>query len=802
MIRSYLKNTFRSLKANRTYSMITIAGLGVGIAVCLVIFLFISYEQSFDSMHHNKARIYRVMTKGEMSPGKASDSTSAVPFPVPTALENDYPGWKTTGVFSLENVQMMSLDKEGHLEKKFKEKDGVYLAQPSFFSIFDMPFLQGDATSSLTGRNGAVLTKSTAERYFGDWRKAVGRTLKLENHDILLVKGIIADPPQNSDFRQLKIFVSYSLAGFSKSTDWWTINDDHMCYTLLPANVSLTTANQQLVALSKKYRTADNKNKQVLQRLADVHFDVNARDYSGRTISVDRIHTLWLIAGFILLIACVNFINISTAQAVNRAKEVGVRKVLGSSRLQLRIQFLLEAFLLVVASVSLAVLLTLLLKEPVSRSLNISVSSFVILQRSVLLFLCATTLAVTLLAGFYPALVLSRFSPVQALKTRLTARTASGINLRRGLVVLQFVIAQALIIGTLLIVQQMNYFTHQSMGFDTQAVVNIPFPGDSLGQSKLDYLRHRLSGLRSVQQVSYNNASPSESDNWHTGFNFDHAKKGIDFAAISRFGDANYLSTYGLKLVAGRNLTDNDSIKEFLVNETLVKKLGFSDPQAVVNKEINLWNGWAKGPIVGVIRDFHPSSLKDSLNPVFMLNYKPAYSIAGIKLDGRDLSGTMKSIEKIWSDIYPSFVFEYEFQDEKIAGFYKEESRLSLFYKVFASIAIFLSCLGLYGLASFMAAQRVKEVGIRKVLGATAGHILYLFSKEFVVLIGIAFLISTPIAWYFVYQWLQQYVYRITINGWIFAGGGLLALLIALATISFQTFRAASANPIKNLRTE
>ncbi|HVU56435.1 MAG TPA: ABC transporter permease [Puia sp.] len=802
MIRNYLKNIYRSLKANRTYSMITIAGLGVGIAVCLVIFVFITYEQSFDGMHHNKARIYRVMTKGDMTVGKAVDSGSAVPFPLPTALENDYPSWRTTAVFALENVQIMALDKEGHLEKKFKEKNGIYLAQPSFFSIFDMPFLQGDANSSLTDRNGAVLTKSTAERYFGDWRKAVGRTLKLQDHDLLLVKGILADPPQNSDFQQSKIFISYYLADFSKSTDWWTTNGDHMCYTLLPENVSLATANQQLAALSKKYRTPDNKSIQVLQPLTQVHFDVKSRNYSGRTISIDRICSLWLIAGFILLIACVNFINISTAQAVNRAKEVGVRKVLGSSRLQLRMQFLLETLLLVAASVLLAVLLVLSLQDPVSRSLDIPVSSFVILQKPVLLFLCATTLAVTLLAGFYPALVLSRFNPVQALKTRLAARTTSGINLRRGLVVLQFVIAQTLIIGTLLIVRQMNYFTHQSMGFDQQAIVNIPFPGDSLSQSKLDYLRHRLSELRSVQQVCYNNASPSETDNWHTGFNFDHAKKGIDFAAISRFGDANYLSTYGLKLVAGRNLIDNDSIKEFLVNETLVKKLGFSDPQAVVNKEINLWNGWAKGPIVGVIRDFHQSSLRDSLNPVFMLNYKPAYSIAGIKLDGRDLSGTMKSIEKIWSDIYPNFVFEYEFQDEKIAGFYKEESKLSLFYKVFASIAIFLSCLGLYGLASFMAAQRVKEVGIRKVLGATAGHILYLFSKEFVVLIGIAFLISTPIAWYFVHQWLQQYAFRITISGWIFVGGGLLALLIALVTISVQTFKAASANPVKNLRTE
>jgi predicted permease len=676
------------------------------------------------------------------------------------------------------------------------------MVQPSFFSIFDLPFLQGDPGKSLDEKNTIVLTRSTAERYFGDWKQAMGRTIKFRDRDLLVVRGIVADPPENSDFQKLIAFMSYGPGNFSKSSDWWTINSDHVCYTMLPPNVSLTTANRQLAILSKKYRTADNKNTQVLERLADVHFDATGGNLSGRAISTDRVRTLWLVAGFILLIACVNFINISTAQAVNRAKEVGVRKVLGGRRQQLRVQFLLEALMLVIASVALAVVLTLLLRGPISKVLAMPLSYNILTQTPVLFFLAATTLAVTLLAGFYPALVLSRFNPIQALKTKLAARSSSGINLRRGLVVLQFVIAQALIIGTLLILQQMNYFTHQSMGFDKQALVTVSFPQDSVARSKQSYLRNKLSALKGVQEVSLNNSAPAETDNWFTPFNFDHSKKGTDFAAISRFVDDNYLSTYGLKLTAGRNITTADSIKEFLVNETLVRKLGFSDPHQVLNREINLWNGFAVGPIVGVVKDFHPSSLKDSVTPVFMVRFKPAFNTVGIKLDGRELAGSIKSIEKIWAETFPNFVFEYQFLDEKIADFYKEEARLSLFYKIFASIAIFLSCLGLYGLASFMAAQRMKEVGIRKVLGATAAHIMYLFSKEFVILISIAFLISAPIAWYFVDQWLQQYVYRISISGWIFVGGGLLALLIALATVAFQALKAASVNPVKNLRTE
>ncbi|HMI61550.1 MAG TPA: ABC transporter permease [Puia sp.] len=800
MFRNYFKTAFRSLSANKVYSIITVAGLGVGIAVCLIIFIFIRYEQSFDDFHRNKARIFRILTKGDR-PNESNQLSSAVPFPLPTAVENDLKDWKTTGILTMDNIQLIALNMQGKPDKKFKEKNGVFLLEPSFFSIFDFSWLAGNPVTSLENRNSVVLTRSTAEKYFGDWKQAMGRVIRFDPRGLFTVTGILADPPTNSDF-QLKVVFPYALGNFSKSKDWWSINGTHGCYVMLPPNANITRADQQLKSLSKKYRTPDNKNTQVLQSLTAVHFDAKSGNISGRTITPDRIHTLWLIAGFILLIACVNFINISTAQAVNRAREVGVRKVLGSNRRQLTLQFLLEALLLVLAAVLLAVMLTSLLLTPVSKMLETPLSFDIFWQTPVLLFLAATSIAVTILAGFYPALVLSSFNPITALKSKLAARSSRGITLRRGLVVLQFVIAQGLIIGTLLILRQMNYFSRTSMGFNKEAIVTVPFPSDSASLTKLNYLHDRLSAVKGIQQISFNNTSPADDDNWWTGFNFDHAKKGINFAAIDKWVDPGYISTYSLKLIAGRNITTTDSIKEFLVNETLVKKLGFSNPQDVLNKEINLWNGFAVGPIVGVVRDFHPSSLKDSLAPVFMLNFKRGFTSAGLKVNGADLPATIRSIEKIWNTTYPDYVFEYQFLDEKIAGFYKEEARLSQIYEIFASIAIFLSCLGLYGLASFMAVQRLKEVGIRKVLGATAANIVYLFSKEFVLLIGIAFLISTPIAWYFVDQWLMQYVYRISISGWIFVAGGLLALLIALATVSFQAFRAAAVNPVKNLGSE
>jgi putative ABC transport system permease protein len=804
MFRNYFKTAFRSLRANKVYSFITVAGLGVGIAVCLVIFLFISYEQSFDTFHSKSARIYRVLIKGAPTPDKETRYGAGVPFPVPWAIKHDLPDWTTSAAFMLDDIQLMPLDKAGNPEKKFKEKTGVLLVQPAFFSIFDFHLVAGDPATVLTDRMSVVMTQSTAERFFGDWRQAVGRTIKFQDHDVFKVTGVMADVPGNSDFNKVHLLFNYAIVNTEKSTDWWSVDAEHEVYVLLPEHVSLATADRQLDALSKKYQTPDDKNTQVLEPLAAVHFSVKQENFSGRTISAERIRTLWLIAGFILLIACVNFINIATAQAVNRAKEVGVRKVMGSNRGQLRLQFLLEAFLLVVVSVVLAVLLTALCMGPISKNLDMPVSLHLFEQGPVLLFLGVTTVVVTLLAGIYPALVLSGFNPITALRAKLAARSSSGITLRRGLVVLQFVIAQALIIGTLLVLRQLNYFTHQSIGFDKQALIAVPFPGDSVSISKLNFLRDRIMAVKGVEQVSFNNAVPAalSSDNWWTDFSFDHSKKDAGIAAIRKWVDANYISTYGMKLVAGRNITTTDSVREFLINETLARKLGYSDPQKILNREINLWNGWAVGAIVGVVRDFHPTSMKDSLSGVFMLNFKRGFSNASIKLDGRDLIGSVAALEKIWSATYPDYVFEYQFLDEKIASFYKDEARLSLFYQVFALIAIFLSCLGLYGLASFMAAQRLKEVGIRKVLGATAANIVYLFSREFVVLISIAFVISAPIAWYFVHAWAQQYVFRIPISGWIFVGGGGIALLIALMTVSFQAIRAANSNPIISLKSE
>ena len=813
MFKNYLKIARRNLLRNKSYAAINVIGLAVGIAVCMVIFIIIQYQTSFDNFHAKKDRTYRVLTEFHYEEGGNIAYKTAVPFPMPLGLKTSFPQIEQVApIFASHDDQLLIVDNNGNTEKNFKEQHGLFYMSPSFFKIFDFPLLAG-SYESLKDPNNVLLTKETAEKYFGDWKTAIGRTIKLQmggymfEHgvDVLKVSGILATIPANSDF-QLKVVVAYG-TGFtgdylSKSTDWDGNVGGFGCYILLPPNTSADNFNQQLRAYSHKVESPGNTDRHFIQPLDAVHYDTQVGNYSNNTISHQLLNVLWLIAAFILLIACVNFVNLSTAQAIKRAKEVGVRKVLGSSKSQLQIQFIVETLLIVTSAVILATVITILALRSVSQLLELSLSFNIFSNPAIILFLLAVTIVVTALAGFYPSIVLSRFNPVNALKSKLTSN-ANGISLRRGLVVFQFIIAQALIIGTLIIVKQMDYFMNQPLGFDKDAIINVPFRVDSLRLSKLGYLKKELLSVNGVQAVTYSSNTPVENgtDLWSV-IKYNHAVKQTDFQVITKFADNEYVSVYKLPLIAGRNVNPSDTTGEFLVNESLVKTLGLKKPEDILNKPMTTWHDQIKGTVVGVLKDFHDRSFRNDLAPLLITTDIAMYNQVGIKLTTTNISSTMQSVKKVFDKTFPDFVYEYKFLDEKIGSFYKQENQLSQLYKIFAAIAIFLSCLGLYGLASFMAVQRIKEVGIRKVLGATAGNIVYLFSKEFVILISIAFAIAAPIAWYYMHQWLQAYVYRINISWWLFAAGGLAAIIIALATISFQAIKAAMANPVKSLRSE
>jgi ABC-type antimicrobial peptide transport system permease subunit len=572
---------------------------------------------------------------------------------------------------------------------------------------------------------------------------------------------------------------------------------------LLAPNISIDNFNEQLSAYSLKMQSPDNKDIYIIQPLRAVHYDTQTGDYSNNTISRQLLGVLWLIAAFILLIACVNFINLSTAQAINRSKEVSVRKVLGSNRSQLQIQFIIETFLIVIGAVILAGVISFLALPYINQLLELSLSFRKLNNTAIILFLLTITTVVTALSCFYPSIVLSRFSPADALKSKLTAQTTKGISLRRGLVIFQFIIAQALIIGTLIIVKQMNYFMDQPLGFDKDAIISVPFRVDTAFFRREEHLKQQLMAVNGVKTVSFSSNTPVENANdiWST-FKFDHAIKEEEFKAITKFADEEYLPVYKLQLIAGRNLHPSGPTREFLVNESFMKSLGIKNPDEILNKEISMWGDRIKCPVVGVLKDFNNRSFRHYPAPMLITTNRTMYSQAAIKLETKNISATLQSVKTIWEQTLPNFVYEYKFLDEKIAGFYKQEIQLAKLYEIFAAIAIILSCLGLYGLALFMAVQRTKEVGIRKVFGSSAGNIVYLFSKEFILLITIAFAIATPIAVYFMHNWMQNYVYRIKISWWLIAAGGFAAIIIALATISVQAVKAAFANPVNSLRSQ
>jgi predicted permease len=803
MLFNHFKTAFRSLFRYKNYSVFNIAGLAAGIAVCILIAVIIRFETGFDDFHKNKDQLYRVLIEYHHPGDMGIFYGAASPFPLPGIIKKDFPELKkTSGVVSGDGYQVLILGADGKPEKKFRENNGLFGLEPDFFDMFDYKWLAGTPAGSLTDPNSALLSRSTAERYFGDWKNALGKIIKLNNWFQVKVTGILADPPANTDF-QFKIVTPYKLfSWFAKSTDWGSSTSSHGCYVMLPPGMTAEAFNPRLRAFFKKYRPADDKDELVVQSLSEVHYydsHSHLQNFLGRTIAKSSLRILWMIAVFILVIACVNFINLATAQAVHRAREVGVRKVLGSRKWQLRGQFLLETGILVLVSVFVSIVIAELTISPVGRILEIPLSASVLYSWKMILFFVALIVTITFLAGFYPSILLSRFNPIEALKSSLTNKKAGGISLRRGLVVFQFIIAQALIISTIIMIRQMSYFRNQSMGFDTDAVVDVPMPGDSASNSKIAFLRSSLQAIPGVVNVSFNSCPPVTADNNWSDFKYDHALKYNEQYSIMKWVDPDYLKTFGLTLLAGRNIS-SDTAHEIMVNEQLLRYMGLKNPEEALNKQIDIHD--VVGPIVGIVKDFHSTGFKDRYSGVIFAPHSRSYNQAGIKLSAVQAPGTLKAIEKLWNKNFPDYVYDYQFLDQSIESFYKQENQLAQLYKIFAGIAIFLGCLGLYGLASYMAVQRIKEVGVRKVLGASVGNIVYLFSKEFILLIGIAFLIAAPIAWYFMNKWLQDYAFRIDISWWIFVVGGLISIAVALATVSYRAIRAAVVNPVDSLRSE
>ncbi|WP_259066533.1 ABC transporter permease [Mucilaginibacter sp. X4EP1] len=808
MFKNYFKTACRSLMRNKSYAVINITGLAIGIAACLLIFLIVQYETSFDNFHSNKDKIYRIVTVSHGPEGTRLGS--GIQLPLADGLKLDFPQLKQVSNIMQNDGSHYSVSDAGNggSVKKFKE-DLAYYADPQFFQIFDFKWLAGDKNTALAEPNSIVLTRDEANKFFGDWHNAMGKTVKYENKHDFKVTGILENTPVNTDF-PLKLMVSWvtlvnkggDLDG--NGHDWISTFSDHNCYILLPPNSSVKQFNAKLAAFAKKHIPPPyNKMSYQLQPLKDLHYNTEVNVYGGHAFSKQLINVISLIGLFLLLIACVNFVNLATAQAVNRSKEVGVRKVLGSNRGQLMLQFISETLIITLFAVVLAVVIAIGTLPMLNNLLEIQLSGNFLSNPVVILFLAGVVGGVTLLAGSYPALVLSGFNPIEALRNKVKAGRSSGISLRRVLVVTQFCIAQFLVIGTLVLISQMNYFKNKSLGFNKDAVISVPFPGDSVSRTKLNTFKNLLLQQPGIKDVSFSYASPSDNNAWHSDFKFNNSPKQTDFSASLKWADAGYFKLYNIPFVAGGPYKQSDTISGYVVNETLVKKLGITDPKQAIGKYIMLWDDKKKyAQITGVVKDFHVGSLKDPIPPVLMSSWVDVYHKVDIKIQPLNVSQSLTSIENTWNKTFPDGVYEYQFLDATIASFYKSEDELSTLYKVFAGIAIFISCLGLYGLVSFMAVQRTKEVGIRKTLGASVAHIVYLFSKEFTLLVVIAFAIAAPTGYYFMQKWLQGFTYRITLGPGIFILAIAASVAIAWLAVGYKAVKAALANPVNSLRSE
>jgi len=808
MIKNYLIISLRNFLRNGNYSAINILGLSIGISSCIIIFLVISNELSFDRFHSQYQNIYRVV--GEAGSGSGVEYGSTTPYPFTKAFRNDFPDVPLiTQIHSAEGV----LIKIG-TEKQ--EIESVLFADSLFFDVFDFVVLSGNPRKDLSEPGKVFLTKSLADKILKDGEE--NTTIKLENKLELEVAGIIQDPPPNSHISMSMVVSMPSLTseylGFPM--DHWSVRISGYNYLVLPDNVSSQAVEERLKNFVKKYHKEDDAKRTTyhLQGLKSIHFDKTYTENPGTVTNadLDDLIVMGVLGVFILSIACVNFINLATALAIKKSKEIGIRKTLGAQRGQLAFYFLGETFLLTIISVIISLCVVEWLLRWLNGFLEVSLQLNLLSDPFLIFFIFALIVLTTALAGFYPAIVLSGYNPLAVLKNKITAQGSSGAAVRKVLVVFQFAIAQILIMGTLIIAGQMEYFKRKPLGFEKDAVINVPLPENK--KELIESLRTRLETNAAIKSVSFSLGAPTAYNNITT--NYFLSEKGSDelYNVAMKPADRFYKDTYGIKIIAGRwfteseerAITESTDVKKatfaYIINEAGARQLGFSNPADIVGKNITTGIFDINTEVIGVVADFHTTSLHEEIASVILMNLPQFYYDVGIKVNPENLTKTIAFIERNWLDLFPEYNFEYEFMDDHLAKLYEHDDRTFTLFKVFACISIFIGCLGLYGLISFMASQKLKEVGIRKVLGASVSSIMMLFSKEFIKLIVIAFFIASPLAYYFMSEWLEGFAYRISIPWTVYVTGITSTLIIALLTVSYRSAQAARSNPADTLRTE
>ncbi|MBB5637404.1 putative permease [Pedobacter cryoconitis] len=796
MFRLNLKIALRNLWKNKGYTFINIAGLSIGMASCILIFIFIRYQLSFDQQFVNKDRIYRVVSYWKYADGE--EFQSGVPKPLAPAIRNDFGMLEEVAAIQREGGIFKVKDESGKVRLKTSEE--AYFVEPSFFKIFDYNWLQGDPQKSLTEPNTVALSKEMAVKFFGDWHKAVGQSLEYRNKTTLKVTGVFDDLVQSSS-NPIKIAIAY--AGYESGSlkKWHAVSDGSQCYILLKKGGNVADLEGPKNALLKKYYTEKGVGKEdhFFQPLNEIHQDERYGNFAGKITSKNELTGLTVIGAFLLITACINFVNLATAQAVSRSKEIGVRKVMGSRRKQLMIQFLTETFTITVFALMIACILTEAALPGMTALFREKISFSLIAHPVIFVFMAGLILFVGFVAGFYPAVVMSGFDPILAIKNKVSIGNNGGGVLRKVLVVIQFAITIILITGTLVILRQMKYIREKPLGFNPSAIALVNIPGDSLSQLKYGILKSRILSEPGVMNASFCSDAPSSENISFSNFSFESTKD-ADFQVCTKSADQDYFKTFDLKLIAGKEFSKNDSLQEYVINETLMKKLNFQHPQDIIGKRIHLGGDPKAVPIAGVVRDFNNSSLKDAIPPILILKEKNKSNIIAVKMDTKSIAGSMGNIETLWNSVYSEHVYRSVFMEDSIHKYYESERVMGTLFKVFAAVIIFISFIGLFGLISFVATQRTKEMAIRKVLGASTLELVNMLNSSFMVMVFIANLIAWPVAYILIGKWLSRYAYRIELSIWPFAIAMFISLGITLITVSFRSLRAAKTNPVDALK--
>jgi putative ABC transport system permease protein len=812
MIKNFFRSTWRQLSRHKIYTTINIAGLALGIACGLVIYKIINYETGFDRYHKNYSTIYRLINRMEL-PEEGIEYFEGQVHPLGEAIRNDFPEVNSVMTFYAKKGQVIIENSKGTIDR-YLENEGLVYAEPELFEIFDFDFLAGNPQNALSNEGSVVITSSLAQKYFnlvpGNISDALGKSININNKTSFTITGVIADTPENTDlpFTLIADYKSQTASNpyFNNGTDWQEYNSATNCYLQLPGKVSRADFENQLAPFLTKYIGPDSpvNQKYILQPLSELHYGA-VDNYSERQVPKRSLYLLGFIGLFIILLGSVNFINLSTAQSSRRSKEIGVRKIAGVSKFQLVAQFIGETILISSVAAFIGVLISHFLFNYLDDILGYRLNLEMMENPGTILFLILSALSIGFISGLYPSFVMARMNPVGNLKNELLVNNSSNSgSLRRTLVIFQFAISLILITGTLVMHKQIRYFLNSDLGFNKDAILVVPLPDAST--DKLAVLKSELLNNPDIEKVSYETRSPMA--DWRVGnpINYPTLEKDV-YNGNLKTVDEDYLDLYELKLVAGKNISEVKNTGEALVNRKVTELLGFGDPNEAVGEMFNYGKENFEFTITGVVEDFHAQSLQQEMDYVILSNL--AFNIkemaikinpATVKLAG--YTTTTEKVEKEWSKIFPKDIFEYRFLDSQIANFYNGEINTFKLIQLFAIIAIFIASLGLYGLISFIANQKIKEIGIRKVNGARIIEVITMLNISFLRWISIASIISIPLAWYLMNRWLDNFAYRIKISWWIFALAGITALVIALMTVSRESFRAATMNPVEALKYE